>query len=134
MATIVIDKKQITLNSTNKVSFLDDSSGMDVTVIPRQLNYNMETEGATVHAVGRYISPTGMVINEVQLGSLNFDLSFSEFDSPVFRTKYINGLFRSLLSRFGLTAHQIINPETHAIEVIKDATAPEIPAPETTEP
>lgn len=114
---ITVDGKEITLLGKS-ISFLDEVTGLQRTVIPRSLTFNIETLGLSVQAVARDKSPTGVVVREIQLGNLKLDFEFTEFDSPEFQNKYINGLFMSIMHRFGLAADQIVN-EAGEIEIIE---------------
>lgn len=121
-----INNKEITLRG-NKISFLNDETGLETEIIPRNLVLNIETGTVSVQAVAKHISPTDMVMSEVQIGTLSLNFQFAEIEAPAFQAKYLNALFGSLMVRFGLGADQVISEETGEVEVIEreSVTPPE---------
>src|SRR5690606_14223829 len=118
MSQITINNKEITLKG-NKISFLNDETGLETEIIPRNLILNIETGAVSVQAVAKHISPTEMVMSEVQIGTLSLNYRFAEIVSSGFQAKYLNALFSSLMVRFGLGADQVISEETGEVEVIE---------------
>lgn len=116
--TITINNKEITLRG-NKISFFNDETGLETEIIPRNLVLNIETGAISVQAVAKHISPTDMVMSEVQIGTLSLSYQFTEIEAPAFQAKYLNALFSSLMVRFGLGADQVISEETGEVEVIE---------------
>src|SRR5690554_5092825 len=115
---INIQNKEITLKG-NKISFFNDETGLETEIIPRNLVLNIETGAISVQAIAKHISPTEMVMSEVQIGSLSLNYQFAEIEAPAFQAKYLNALFGSLMVRFGLSADQVISEETGEVEVIE---------------
>lgn len=118
MTKITINNKEITLLG-NKISFFNEETGLETEIIPRNLVLNIETGAISVQAVAKHISPTEMVMSEVQIGTLSLNYQFAEIEAPEFQAKYLNALFSSLMVRFGLGADQVISEETGEVEVIE---------------
>ncbi len=116
MTAITINNKEITLKG-NKISFFNEETGLETEIIPRNLVFNIETGAMSIQAVAKDISPTEMVMREVQIGALSLNYQFAELESPAFQAKYLNALFSSLMVRFGLGADQVISEETGEVEV-----------------
>lgn len=114
----LINNKEITIRG-NKISFLNDETGLETEIIPRNLVLNIETGAVAVQAVAKDISPTEIVMREVQIGTLSLNYQFAEIEDPAFQAKYLNALFSSLMVRFGLGADQVISEETGEVEVIE---------------
>lgn len=123
---ITIDNREVEIQG-NSISFLNEQLGLVQKVIPRSLTYDFVTKSVSINAAARTLSPTGVEVTETNLGALNIEFDSQEFTSPEFQAKYLNGMFRSVMNRFGLSVHQVISEESGEVEVIVE-TPPQTPA------
>lgn len=102
----------------NSISFDNEELGMRQRVVPKSLTYDLEAKMVSVNAVARNLSPTGVEVSETGLGMVNIKFHAKEFESKEFKAKYVNGIFRTVMERFGMAVYQVMNEESGEVEVI----------------